>query len=108
MELEVELLSALKEYFNIPYCLMVLLGTEFLKLFLENTGKKYHFKFDKEERICFDLRVAIILISLAYGIAIVIIEQDVDLIFSLIVTFCMTCAFYEYFVKFFKKQFKNE
>jgi hypothetical protein len=96
----IEYFNELYEYFHPIYCLLILLGVEFLKIFLVrlNSGK-YVFIFDKEQIIRFNLRVAIVVISLLYGLIIVAFERNSENIFSLIITFCITTTFYDYIYK---------
>jgi hypothetical protein len=98
--MKLEILSELSEYFYWQYWLLVLFGVEFLKLFIVKIDSgKYVFKFDTEQRIRFSLRFAIIVVSILYGLIIVVMVGDTAILFSLFITFCITTTFYEYFYK---------
>ena len=103
--MELELINKLMGYFYAPYSILIFAGTEVLKLFLRKEYGKCHFKFDTDKRIQFDLRLPIVIISLIYGIIIVVIENSPDIIFSLFITFCITNFFYEYIYKIVSKKY---
>jgi len=98
--MELEILNDLYETIYWEYAVLILFGTELLKLFIVKIESgNYVFRFDTTKSIQFDLRVAIIIISLLYMLVIIAIEKDNSIISKLIITFCITTTFYDYIFK---------
>ena len=106
MELELvnNLWQCLTEYFNVKFCLLVLCCTELIKLLLEKEDGKWHFKFDKDKYLRFNIRIPIVLISFVGGTFIVIFGDDKQILFSLFATLCITIATYDFIIETIKKK----
>ena len=90
------ILAELTHHIHWVYAVLIVFGTEALKLLTIKEDGKTYFKFDTEKVLKFNIRIPILLLSFLYGLAIVIIEQDTDIIFSLFVTFCVANVAYDY------------
>jgi len=98
--MELEIFNELYDYFYWEYAVLIFCGVEFFKLFIVKIKSgKYVFIFDTEQKIKFNLRVAIVIISILYGLVIVAFERNADIVFSLLITFCITTTFYDYIFK---------
>ena len=107
MELELvnSLWECLKEYFDAKFGLMLFFGTElFKKMLLEKEDGKYHFIFDKDKILRFNIRWLILFISLTSGTFIVLFSDDTKILFSLVATLCITIAFYDFIIETIKKK----
>ena len=110
MIIEKELLDYFLEFINIPYAIMIIIGSEVFKLFLKKEDGKWHFFWDKEKHIRFNVRLPIFIFSLGYSVPFFIVYgfDNTELMFSLITTFGLANTTYTYFLQHLRKKIIGE
>ena len=84
-------------------------GPKTLQLLGISTGNgKRYFKWDTEKHFQFNIRLLTLISSVILCIPFLIFDRSQLMIFSLVVTFCLTNAFYNYVVKIVLDRFKKK